>query len=169
MVSQATSHGHESICSKPVRQFPQIFRGAPCANSMGALRLWCSRSSFVNDLCVKSHRGSPSFMTRVTKAGMTISRLKARNGSVRKRSCWVEALHESPKGELERNSLLGLKFVLKTLKHLALEILCTGNGYNFSRNMIDQMSNEPFAPKNHIDLGSIVYKSVTYQKQGAHW
>lgn len=157
MVSEASSHGDKNICSKAVRQFPQFFRASSCANNMRALRLWRSRSSFENDLGVINQRGSSAVVTRVTKAGVRVARLKARSGRGRKRAPWVEALHQAVKDEFERLSKLGVKFNLNTLKHLALDILSTGDGDNYSRNMIDPKSNEPL----HLKITSTWIQSFT--------
>ena len=157
MVQEASSNGDRNICSKAVRQFPQFFRASSCANNMRALRLWRSRSSFENDAGVISQRGSSAVVTRVTKAGVKVARLKARNGRGRKRGPWVEALHQSVKDEFERLSKLGVKFNLNTLKHLALDILSTGDGDSYSRNMIDPRSNEPL----HLKITSTWIQSFT--------
>ena len=82
------------IVSKTVPQFPQFFKSSHCANHMRAKRLWEDRASLTQGSSRNDGRRSPSSITRVTTQGVQRCRLKAKHRHGRKRSAWVEDLHD---------------------------------------------------------------------------
>lgn len=62
-------------------------------------------------------------MSRSTKNGINLVRLKSKKGRGRKISAFVESIHQDIRDELELLTALGDKFSLSTLNHLSIYIL----------------------------------------------
>ena len=60
---------------------------------------------------------------------------------------WVEGLHKDFREEFERLSKLGVKFNLRTLRLLALDVLRSGNGEEYSTNKLEPKSETPLYKK----------------------
>ena len=123
MIHEAETNGEKNIVSKAVRQFPSVFKGTSAANHMRAQRIWRSRHLFIHSDGSIIEKGINSTITKNTKDGIKLVRLKSLSGKGRKSEEWVDALHFDLRSEFDRLRKLGVKFNFSTLKILALSLL----------------------------------------------
>lgn len=143
MRAQADEHGEHKIASRTVTNFPQFFRGSVNANLTRASRLWKARANYSDE----NTRNESSVITRVTKNGPRMVRMKARAGRGRRRVEWVDALQNDVRSEFDRLRKLGVKFNISSLHSLTLRILSTSENPEYSANMIDPLSDKRLLDK----------------------
>lgn len=123
MQQYVNEHGEKRLPTVTVTRFPDLFRGSLQAAIMKALRIWRTRDKFKNEKGEYSLKGTGSSFTRVTGGTVKRTDAKALPGRGRKRSAWVDALHVDLRAEFDRLRRLGVKFNLKTLQALAVQLI----------------------------------------------
>ena len=137
MIHDSETNGEKNIVSKAVRQFPSVFKGTSAANHMRAKRIWRSRHLFIHSDGSIIEKGITSTITKNTKDGIKLVRLKSLSGRGRKREELVDALRFYLRYEFDRLRKLGVKFNFSTLKILALSLLNESNNGIYGSELIN--------------------------------
>ena len=140
MCNYADENGSKCIAPKTVRPFPQYFRGSADANNQRESRLWTSRESVLNSSRKVIKTGSTTSVTRYSKNGFKRVYLKARSGRGWPITPWVTALHMDLRAEFNRLGKLGMKFNMRTLRHLAIVLINESTSDAYHNNMKDAKS-----------------------------
>lgn len=83
--------------------------------------------------------------------------MKAQPGRDRKRGAWIDTLYEDLREGFDSLRKLGVKFNLKILRHLALEILHSKETEYYSYKMIDSRYEQPLHKKIQPPVYSIIF------------